>query len=59
MAHAFRYLIFLLLGTGAALAQNRATEQAVRFTVFAAKPIADLTFVARPNGFSFRIGEWY
>lgn len=49
MAHAFRYLIFLLLGTGAALAQNRAAEQAVRFTVFAAKPIADLTFVARPN----------
>jgi hypothetical protein len=45
MAHALRYLI--LLGALAGLARAQAPVSAVRFTVFAARPIADLSFVAR------------
>jgi hypothetical protein len=44
MAHAFRYLILSVVLTASAFAQTRKL-QTVRFAVFAARPIANVTFV--------------
>ena len=49
MAHSLRYLILLLAGVLTAFAQAPAPPQPVRFTVFSARPIADLSFVPRAN----------
>ena len=48
MAHALRYLTVLLaFGTTLAAQAPRAAEQAFHFTVFSARPLADLTFGPR------------
>lgn len=51
MAHALRYLILLCMAVTAAVRAQTGNPaiQTVRFTVFSAKPIADLAFVPRPN----------
>lgn len=50
MAHAFRYLMLALAWAAPLFAQAPGAPQAVRFTVFSAKPVTDLACALRPGG---------